>query len=44
MDWTDEDQDGDRWWAFINLEINLKVTKNAGDFLISYEDILALQE
>jgi hypothetical protein len=26
IDWIDQDQDGDRWEAFVNVEINLRVT------------------
>ena len=33
MDWIDLAQDRGRWWAVVNVVINLQVPKNAGNFL-----------
>jgi hypothetical protein len=35
MDWIDLAQDRDRWWALVNVIMNLQVLQNAGNFLTS---------
>ena len=30
MDWIDQAQDRDRWWALVNAVLNLWVPKNLG--------------
>jgi hypothetical protein len=35
MDWIEMAQDRDRWWALVNVVMNLWVQKNAGNFLTS---------
>jgi predicted small integral membrane protein len=35
MDWIDLAQDRDRWWALVNVVINLQVPHNVGNFLTS---------
>jgi hypothetical protein len=33
MDWIDLAQERDRWRAVVNVEMNLQLPKNAGNFL-----------
>jgi hypothetical protein len=35
MDWIDRAQDKKRWRAVVNAVLNLRVPKNAGNFLSS---------
>jgi hypothetical protein len=35
MDWIELAQDRDRWWALVNVIVNLGVPHNAGNFLTS---------
>jgi hypothetical protein len=37
MDWIDLAQDRDRWWAPVNMVMNLWVPENVGSFLSSLE-------
>ena len=39
MDWIDVALDRDRWWAFVNVVMNLKVPKNVGSFFTSWESV-----
>ena len=34
-DWIDLNQNRDRWWALVNVVMNLLVQYNAGNFLTS---------
>jgi len=35
MDWTDMAWDRDRWWAFVNAPMNLRITYSAENLLAS---------
>jgi hypothetical protein len=35
MDWIDLAEVRDRWWALVNVAVNLQVPQNAGNFVIS---------
>jgi hypothetical protein len=35
VDWIHLAQDRDRWWALVNTVTNLRVSRNAGNFLTS---------
>jgi hypothetical protein len=39
MDWIDLAQDRDRWWAVVNVVMNLWVLYNVDNFLTSQEPI-----
>jgi len=35
MDWIELAQDGDGWWAHVNVVMNIQVPQNARNFLTS---------
>ena len=35
MDWIEPAQDKDNWWGHVNAVMNVRVPKNAGNFLTS---------
>jgi hypothetical protein len=37
MDWIDQAQDRDKWWALVDTVMNLQVPQNVGDFLTILE-------
>jgi len=37
MDWIEHAQVRDKWWALVNVVMNLPVPYNAGNFLTSWE-------
>jgi len=37
MDWIHLAQDGDKWWALVNIVMNFHIPQNAGNFLIAAE-------
>jgi hypothetical protein len=48
MEWEEMDcihlaQDGDKWWALVNMVMKFQIPQNAGNFLIA-EELLASRE
>ena len=39
MDWIDLAQDRDRWWALVNVKMNLQFPQNTGNLLTSRESV-----
>jgi hypothetical protein len=39
MDWIDVAQSRERWWALVNVVINLRVAKKGGDLLNGWEAV-----
>jgi hypothetical protein len=39
MDWIELAQDTDRWWAHVNVVMNLRVLQNVGNFLTSCKPV-----
>jgi hypothetical protein len=37
MDWIDQAEDRDKWWALVDMVMNLWVPQNVGDFLTILE-------
>jgi hypothetical protein len=37
MDWIGLAEDRDRWWALVNIVVNLRAPQNVGNFLTSQE-------
>ena len=35
MDWVEQAQDTDRWWALVNTVMNLRYAQNGGNILTS---------
>ena len=39
MDWIEQTQTRDRWWALVNVLTNLRIPCNAGNFLTRWETV-----
>ena len=39
VEWIDLVRDSDRWWAFANAAMNLRVPYNAGNLLTSWKPV-----
>jgi hypothetical protein len=41
MDWSDLAQDRARWWALVNVVMNLRVPQNVGNFMSSTGPVMS---